>query len=213
MASKSIDREISIHAGKKSRCHTAFATASETRASADFVAAIEDPAAPLVGLDEPGAAQQSHVVRRRRLGEADGRFDVARAETPLVDGHELAAGLPAGAQEVQDLQAGGIAEGLEGQNEIGRRGGRAPRAACDRELAASHRSINIDISVGPVKPGRRPHREAARRVFALESEAPCFRFGVPTSGATSTTGGSTPATPSLSATTTTADSWASATCA
>ena len=122
---------------EKNRFHTAFATASETPRERGLVAPIEHPAAPLLGLDEAGAAEQPHVMRDGRLGEAHGRLDVAGAEPPLVAGDELAAGLAARPQQIQDLQTRRVAERLEDDHQL---------------IGTFHTSINVELTKPSVKP-------------------------------------------------------------
>src|SRR5262245_6730137 len=84
-----------------------------------LAASIEHPASPLLRLHEAGATEQPHVVRGRGLREADRGLDVAGAEAALVGRNEVAAGLPARAQEVQDLQARRVPQSPEDEGEVG----------------------------------------------------------------------------------------------
>ena len=102
-ASISIDRETSIRQAQIFSYGSGDGLRDVRKRG--FVPAVEDPAAPLVRIDESGPAQQVHVVRDRGLGEADRALDVAGAEAPFLASDQVAAGLSAGPQEVQNLQA------------------------------------------------------------------------------------------------------------
>src|SRR6478672_7041155 len=84
-----------------------------------LVARVVDPAPPLFRPNEPRAAQQGHVVRDRRLREPDRLLDVAGTQPPLFAPDQIAAGASTGVQELEDLQARGIPEGLENRDGVG----------------------------------------------------------------------------------------------
>ena len=75
--------------------------ADEARKATGCEAIVHPGAAPL-GRDQTGLAQQPQMVRDRRLGQVESGFDVTHAE-----------GSVGASQEVDHLEACGIAERLE----------------------------------------------------------------------------------------------------
>src|SRR5438552_18412334 len=75
-------------------------------------------------------------MRDGRLGQTDGPLDVAGAETALLPRDQVAAGLPARPQQIQDLQPRRIPQRLEDRNQL---------------LSPFHTSITIELINSPVK--------------------------------------------------------------
>src|SRR5258705_1739979 len=87
---------------------------------ARLVPPVVHPAAPLLGLDQALTDQDRHVMRPRRLRQADGPLDVAGAQAPLGARDQAAARPAARLEQGHDLQAGRVPESLEGACQSGR---------------------------------------------------------------------------------------------
>src|SRR5712691_9132680 len=101
-----------------------------------LVPPVKHPAPSLLGDHEAGTPQEVHVMRNRRLREADCLLDVAGAQPALFPRDEVAAGLPASAQQLENLQTRRVSERLEDGYEL---------------FGPPHISITIDVSIFGVK--------------------------------------------------------------
>jgi hypothetical protein len=131
--SRKVDFSIQISSDRLSDC------LCETGEGA-FISSVIHPTSPFFRLNQPGAAEEIHVVRHGRLGQPNGSLDIAGTQPSLVGSDQPAGGLSARSQKLEDLQTRWITQGLEDRHEL---------------WAAFHRSKTIDTSCGPVKSGAR----------------------------------------------------------